>query len=437
MRTPNFSADLDAPRFIHAKPIHTHEAPSPLSKESAEQNYRGFVNLAVLFIGANMARLVIENFTRYGFLLTRPGTSVPLSDVAYLVLMGALLGAHLGAVFLIEKLALLHKAGLFAFCLACLNVLVLLLAAPWVIWTQMYHPCISGAVLFADLIFVMKSISYHAVNAELRRFYFAYQEHPDSAADELKPPYPACPYPANLTPGNFAYFLAAPTLCYQPVYPRIQRFRRTFFTKRCLECASALLMVYFAIEQFATPTVQNAMQHLDDRNVLRILERMLKLSPTSLYIWLLGFYAIFHSFFNAVAEVLRFGDRQFYHAWWNASSLDEYWRLWNAPVHLWLKRHIYIPLRARGCSPLQAQLVIFAISAFFHEYLVSVPTHSIQGWAFMAMLGQVPLIALTKQYLARHPKSSLGNYFFWITLCIFGQPMCVLLYYRSWIRRHD
>ena len=32
-------------------------------------------------------------------------------------------------------------------------------------------------------------------------------------------------YPENLSPGNLAYFVLAPTLCYQMVYPRSSRFR--------------------------------------------------------------------------------------------------------------------------------------------------------------------------------------------------------------------
>jgi hypothetical protein len=32
-------------------------------------------------------------------------------------------------------------------------------------------------------------------------------------------------YPANLTPGNLAYFLVVPTLIYQTSYPRSTRFR--------------------------------------------------------------------------------------------------------------------------------------------------------------------------------------------------------------------
>lgn len=378
-----------------------------------------------------MIRLVIENFQKYGLLLSLPGRGVPASDMAYFLLTLTLLMAHLTVVFVLESLALLRPMSRFTSLLASLNVLVLLLLPPWIIWTQMYHPCISGAVLMVDLVFTMKIISYHAVNAEFRRVYLS------KAADstERKPLYPGYQYPNNLTISNYLYFLAVPTLCYQPVYPRIERIRRTFVLKRLFEAATLLVMAWIAIEQFATPTVQNSMQHLDDFNLVGITERLLKLSPTSLYVWLLGFYAIFHSFFNAVAELLRFGDRQFYHAWWNAESLDEYWRLWNAPVHLWLKRHIYIPMRSSGYSPVQAQFVIFAISAFFHEYLVSVPTHSIQCWAFTAMLLQVPMIMLSKEYLRRFPGSSFGNVFFWITLCIFGQPMCVLLYYRAWTKR--
>jgi len=32
---------------------------------------------------------------------------------------------------------------------------------------------------------------------------------------------------------------------------------------------------------------------------------------------------------NILAEILRFGDREFYKDWWNAKTIDEYWRKWN------------------------------------------------------------------------------------------------------------
>ena len=36
--------------------------------------------------------------------------------------------------------------------------------------------------------------------------------------------------------------------------------------------------------------------------------------------------------------------------WWNASTVGEYWRLWNMPVHKWLLRHVYYPALRMGLS---------------------------------------------------------------------------------------
>lgn len=45
----------------------------------------------------------------------------------------------------------------------------------------------------------------------------------------------------------------------------------------------------------------------------------------------------------------------------------------NMPVHRWCARHLYIPLVESGYTRTTATAVVFFISAFFHEYLVSVP----------------------------------------------------------------
>ena len=30
----------------------------------------------------------------------------------------------------------------------------------------------------------------------------------------------------------------------------------------------------------------------------------------------------------------------------------------------------------------------------------------------------------------------MGNYFFWLTFCIFGQPACILLYYYDFVEKY-
>ncbi|CAG8634048.1 13046_t:CDS:2, partial [Ambispora leptoticha] len=169
-----------------------------------------------------------------------------------------------------------------------------------------------------------------------------------------------------------------------------------------------------------------------------IAERLLKLSTTSLAIWLLMFYALFHSFLNALAEVLRFGDRTFYLAWWNSGSLATYWRLWNRPVYQWFKRHVYAPLVDNGMSPRMASLVVFTLSAAFHEFLIGIPTHSLMGFAFLGMMTQIPLIEITKPLEKWRGKgTAFGNVIFWMSFCLVGQPAATLLYYYQWNMTHQ
>jgi hypothetical protein len=36
---------------------------------------------------------------------------------------------------------------------------------------------------------------------------------------------------------------------------------------------------------------------------------------------------------------------------------------------------------------------------------------------------------------ASTPSGNIGNYLFWISFCIVGQPIAVLMYYRAWFMR--
>jgi len=145
-------------------------------------------------------------------------------------------------------------------------------------------------------------------------------------------------YPKNLTAQSFGYFLVAPTLCYQLSYPRSPRFRIRWLLRRVAMLSAGLGMMLFITEQYIEPTIDNSIKPLQDMDWLVILERVLKLSLPTLYFWMAMFYTLFELWLNVLAELTRFGDREFYKAWWNSSTLSEYWRLWNMPVHKWMLR---------------------------------------------------------------------------------------------------
>lgn len=413
---------VDPKKKSHSTPVHVASSVSPFSKESNQQNYRGFLNLTILLLIVNNIRLIVENYMKYGFLISLPGKFVTIEDLISSIIIVALILVNVLASYLLERQVVRNPKRNFNISISC-NLLSIFVLPPLIMWNYMRHPLLGSFILGTTVLIFMKLSSYHLVNMELR----------NASNQEF---YPKIKYPQNITIRNLLYFCCVPTLCYQPVYPMSERFRWGFFLKRMLEFISLSSMAYFVLEQYAIPTVQNSVKPMEDLDWFALAERILKLSSSSLYIWLLMFYACFHCFFNALAEVFRFSDRSFYGPWWNAQTMDEYWRLWNLPVHNWLKRHVYYPLRGMKVSNSVASLLVFVASAAGHEFIVAVPTKLLKYWAFAAMLFQVPLILLTNKISPQNSKSSVGNIFFWIVFCIIGQPMCILLYYQAWIKKH-
>lgn len=118
------------------------------------------------------------------------------------------------------------------------------------------------------------------------------------------------------------------------------------------------------------------------------------MSTPAAYTWLLIFYGFFHSYLNLWAEISYFADRRFYSDWWNAGNLSEYWRKWNFPIHSFLHRHIYYPLRRRSVSKPLALFITFLISAAAHEYIVVGVVRVFNLIAFTLMLINVPMMIL-------------------------------------------
>uniref|UniRef100_A0A7R9VM43 O-acyltransferase n=1 Tax=Chlamydomonas euryale TaxID=1486919 RepID=A0A7R9VM43_9CHLO len=241
-------------------------------------------------------------------------------------------------------------------------------------------------------------------------------------------------YPENLTLSNLAYFAAAPTLTYQVNYPRTEKIRLKWLGRRVFELAIVLTAMVLLVNQYIFPAVHNSMRPLQEMDWLHLCERVLRLALPNTYVWLCMFYSLFHLWLNILAELLRFGDREFYKDWWNASTVGEYWRLWNMPVHKWLLRHVYFPSIRLGCSKMVSMVLVFVVSAFFHELLLGVPLHMVRFWAFTGIMLQVPLIIISEKIKRRLNSDQWGNIMFWLSFCIVGQPVCTLIYYHDYMK---
>lgn len=151
----------------------------------------------------------------------------------------------------------------------------------------------------------------------------------------------------------------------------------------------------------------------------KILVQTLHFAVPAAYIWLAQFYFIFHTLLNLLAEITMFADRRFYSDWWNADNLGEYWQKWNCPIHNFLLRHVYLPMRRLGISSSMCMLGSFTFSAIFHEYVVVGVFSIVNGIAFTLMMVCVPII-IVQRYLKNKISGNTNNLFFWFGYLIVG-----------------
>lgn len=429
------------------KPVHKFRD-SLFSSASGYTNYRGFLNLCIILLVLSNARLVLENIIKYGILIDpiqmfKVLFLNPSQSPSVLILLGLFFipCISLGIEKLLSKGIMSENLGLF-----CIIILVSaeVFCPPVVVYLTDCHAVAASVVMgYVSMVF-LKLISYHMVNywcrsnhtdpyrKRRRSFSTEREKQKDSSSivhEALKTE--LVNYPDNLNLKDIYYFLFAPTLCYELNFPRSSRIRKRFLIKRVLEMFFLFQLILCLIQQWIVPTINNSLKPLEEMDVFRMVERLLKLAIPNHFIWLMFFYWYFHSSLNAIAEILRFGDRHFYNDWWNAESVQYFWRNWNIPVHQWCVRHLYIPLRNFGCSKQQAAIAVFLLSAFFHEYLVSVPLKMFRIWAFLGMLGQLPF----SKFVEKHMHKQYGNMAVWISLII-GQPLCILMYYHDFYVLH-
>lgn len=99
-----------------------------------------------------------------------------------------------------------------------------------------------------------------------------------------------------------------------------------------------------------------------------------------------------------------------------------------------------------GYSKTTASMTVFFISAFFHEYLVSVPLKTFKIWAFMGMMGQVRVprvyfdyVLLTVQILTLAARNSCLSFKNCTALDSFNthSDFKIAINPRKWIRIHS
>ena len=448
-------------KYKHAFAVHSKCRASAFGHDApAAPSSMGFRNLLGILVVVSNLRLMAENFQKYGILVTLSGAKIREGDWKWFWILYALTPCHLFCAYLIEMMAAKYATGAIAaakksdhkmgkkkeqtevffsrwsaiaWCHA-INATFMLAFATYVVYYWIHNPGLGAFTELHAIVVWLKACSYAFTNRDLRRALLS----PDPTSSTSLPTlYRACPYPRNINFSNLCYFWWAPTLVYQPVYPRSTHIRWDFVFRRACEFFFLCILIWVTSVQYAVPLMENSLDDISKLRGFNILERVIKLSTIGVVLWLAGFMALFHSALGFLGEITQFGDRDFNGGdWWNSTTLRSYWTTWNRPVTTFMKRHIYGPMVGRGVSCNAAQFLTFLFSGLLHEALIGVPTHNILGVAFLGMMGQIPLIFLTdllKKYGGDgHNARLAGNLIFWLSFCIFGQPLAALMYFFAW-----
>ncbi|KAB0359972.1 hypothetical protein FD754_004128 [Muntiacus muntjak] len=413
---------------------------SLFSSDSGFSNYRGILNWCVVMLILSNARLFLENLIKYGILVEPiQVVSLFLKDPYSWPALCLVIVANIFAVaaFQVEKClavgALTEQAGLLLHGVNLATILCFPAAVAFLL--ESITPVGSVLALMVYTILFLKLFSYRDVNLWCRerragakaKAALAGKKANGGAAQRT------VSYPDNLTYRDLYYFLFAPTLCYELNFPRSPRIRKRFLLRRLLEMLFLTQLQVGLIQQWMVPAIQNSMKPFKvSRQTWQAGGAVLAPGTRSPQvpnhlIWLIFFYWLFHSCLNAVAELMQFGDREFYRDWWNSESITYFWRNWNIPVHKWCLRHFYKPMLRRGSSRWAARTGVFLASAFFHEYLVSIPLRMFRLWAFTGMMAQIPLAWIVGRFF----RGNYGNAAVWLSLII-GQPVVVLMYVHDY-----
>jgi sterol O-acyltransferase len=238
-------------------------------------------------------------------------------------------------------------------------------------------------------------------------------------------------FPNNISFKNFFTYSMFPVLVYQSEYPRNQRIRWGYLFSKILGIFGVIFLMIAIAQYKLYPIVLHCLELQKSTSLgfrLKIYPFILiETIPPFLSIYLLTFYLIWELILNAIAELSRFADREFYRYWWNSIDWNEYARDWNVPVHKFLLRHVYhSSISAFKVNKHFATFFTFFLSSIIHEFAMYVIFKKIRFYLLLLQMSQLSLVQLSRTKWMKD-KLILGNCIFWFGI-VFGPSLMCTMY---------
>ncbi|KAG6001132.1 hypothetical protein E4U21_004666 [Claviceps maximensis] len=260
----------------------------------------------------------------------------------------------------------------------------------------------------------------------------------DALTDELRGTASASEqaYPHNLTFLGHYQWILLPTLVYELEYPRSESISWAYVAEKMIAMVGVLFVMNQVAQYSIYPVVMKTVQMKEDGLPLSLRFQEFPLLLLDLILpfmmeYLLGWYLIWETILNVLAELTHFADRSFYDAWWNSAvgnlvSWDQFARDWNRPVHVFLLRHVYhSSISSLKVNKYTATLITFFLSACVHELVMWCLFGKLRGYLLVLQMCQLPLVRLSRTKWLKNRKT-LGNIMFWLGILTGPSLLCSL-----------
>lgn len=169
----------------------------------------------------------------------------------------------------------------------------------------------------------------------------------------------------------FCYFLFAPTLIYRNSYVRTKMIRWNFVLNYCCQMIFILVVWVYII---LSCTVKHHMHRIGSHVYYwrDLYGHLFTLWIVGVFNYYCFFYTLFHLWHNITGELLRFADRHYYEAFWNARSLKQFYRQWNLIVQDWVYHYAYKPINQWTNNRWITTIMVTFVSAVAHEYIIAI-----------------------------------------------------------------
>ncbi|KAK1163430.1 diacylglycerol O-acyltransferase 1-like [Acipenser oxyrinchus oxyrinchus] len=422
--TFNTKMDID-PDMLSAHKIQD----SLLSSNNRFSDYRGIFNWCIIMLMLTNLHMFLDNYIEYGLVVdlgqvlyhflkdpySWPATYLILASNVFVV-AALFFERWLEWDYITESTGKVLEIG---------NLAAMLLFPAAVILHESTSLSVGGSMLalIVYTVTALKIYSYHEVNSWFRQG--IQTSSGTGVKNESEQEWVM--YPNNLTTGNLYYFLLAPTLCYQLNFPRNVIIRKWFVARRALEIVLLSQLMIAMIQQLIFPLILKSSRLFTEMDMTAKIKHVMELVAPNNFIWIILFYWFCHSVLNFMAELLKFGDREFYADWWNSDNLNRFWTTLNLPFHKWSMRHVYRPLLMQGFPQWQAQVIVYMVSAALCEYVIAIPLEMFRFWIFATIVLQAKMTLL----LGRFSSGNYGNCLVWLCM-LMGPPIAVLTYLHDY-----